>query len=216
MPSWLPVQPGQQILGGADQFDHGGEEFIGGLIGIFAVVGGVLPALRHGAAQVVVRCSHLPHQSLQVVRLHAIVLLKKDERFSETNLLLTQLLNIKTTLPISTVTISWLTNLSTSMLPQETLKEALRKRYTARSCSLSSPHCILHLKVLFVWEHTTMFRNDWREFRDSHDPWPQTHPVSLMKTHTHTKTPHTFLQTSRHSDYATKKKKKFPTTSTSN
>lgn len=73
---YLPVKPGQQILGGSDQFDHGGQEFVGGLMGVFAVVGGVLSALRHGAAQVVVRRSHLPHQSLQVVRLHTIVLFK--------------------------------------------------------------------------------------------------------------------------------------------
>lgn len=72
----LPVQPGQQTLGGSDQLNHGGQEFVGGLMGDFVVVGGVLPALRHRAAQVVVRRSHLPHQRLQVVRLHAIVLYK--------------------------------------------------------------------------------------------------------------------------------------------
>lgn len=63
----LPVEPGQQTLGGSDQLDHGGQEFIGGLMGDLAVVGRVLPALRHGAVQAVVRRSHLPHQSLQVV-----------------------------------------------------------------------------------------------------------------------------------------------------
>lgn len=70
----LPVQPGQQILGGCNQLDHSSQEFIGGLMGDLAVVGGVFPALRHGAAQAVVRCSHLPHHGLQVVRLHAVVL----------------------------------------------------------------------------------------------------------------------------------------------
>lgn len=70
----LPVQPGQQTLGCSDQLHHGGQELVGGLMGDLAVVGGVLPALRHGAAQAVVRRSHLPHQSLQVVRLHAVVL----------------------------------------------------------------------------------------------------------------------------------------------
>lgn len=71
-----PVQPGQQDFGGSDQLDHGGQELIGGLMGDFAVVGGVLPTLRHGGAQAVVSRSHLPHQSLQVVGLHAEVLIR--------------------------------------------------------------------------------------------------------------------------------------------
>lgn len=50
-------------------------------MGDFAVVGGVLPALRHGAAQAVVRRPHLPHQSLQVVRLHAVVLSEMRKEF---------------------------------------------------------------------------------------------------------------------------------------
>lgn len=69
-----PVQPGQQTLGGGDQLHHGGQELVGGLMGDLVVVGGVLPALRHGGAQAVVRRSHLGHQTLQVVRLHAVVL----------------------------------------------------------------------------------------------------------------------------------------------
>lgn len=61
-------------------------------MGVLAVVGGVHPALRHGAAQAVVRRSHLPHQGLQVVRLHAVVLLNNDY---------IQQMFIKTTCPIS-------------------------------------------------------------------------------------------------------------------
>lgn len=64
---WPPVQPGQQTLGGGDQLHHGGQELVGGLMGDLVVVGGVLPALRHGGAQAVVRRSHLGHQTLQVV-----------------------------------------------------------------------------------------------------------------------------------------------------
>lgn len=51
-------------------------------MGDLAVVGGVLPALRHGAAQAVVRRSHLPHQRLQVVRLHTVVLSPKKCKLS--------------------------------------------------------------------------------------------------------------------------------------
>lgn len=73
-----PVQPGQQTLGGGDQLHHGGQELVGGLMGDLVVVGGVLPALRHGGAQAVVRRSHLGHQTLQVVRLHAVVLQREN------------------------------------------------------------------------------------------------------------------------------------------
>lgn len=96
----LPVQPGQQTLGGSDQLNHGGEEFVGGLMGDLAVVGGVLPALRHGVAQAVVRRSHLPHQSLQVVRLHTVVLSKKTEKITHVNIIIH---DQKTTFPISPV-----------------------------------------------------------------------------------------------------------------
>lgn len=77
-----PVQLAKQTLGRSDQLNHGGQEFIGGLMGDFVVVGRVLPSLRHCAAQVVVSRSHLPHQSLQVVRLHAVVLPKIQKRQS--------------------------------------------------------------------------------------------------------------------------------------
>ena len=70
----VPVQPAQQTLGSCDQLHHGGQELIGGLMGAFVVVGGVLPPLQHRTAQVVVCHPHLPHQGLQVVRLHAVVL----------------------------------------------------------------------------------------------------------------------------------------------
>lgn len=43
-------------------------------MGNLVMVGRVLPALRNGAAQVVMRCPHLPHNSLQVVGLNAVVL----------------------------------------------------------------------------------------------------------------------------------------------
>lgn len=73
----LPVQPGQQILGSCNELDNGAQELVGGLMGNLVVVGGILPALRHGGAQAVVRCSHIPHDGLQVVGLHAVVLWKR-------------------------------------------------------------------------------------------------------------------------------------------
>lgn len=57
-------------------------------MGNLVVVGGILPALGNGGAQVVVRCSHLPHDSLQVVGLHTVVLGKR-------------VMSSKTTFPIS-------------------------------------------------------------------------------------------------------------------
>lgn len=60
----LPVQPGQQTLGSCDQLDDGCQESVGGLMGNLVMVSRILPALRNGPAQVMMRCSHLSHNSL--------------------------------------------------------------------------------------------------------------------------------------------------------
>lgn len=43
-------------------------------MGNLVVVSWILPALRNSAAQVVMRCPHLFHNSLQVVGLHTVIL----------------------------------------------------------------------------------------------------------------------------------------------
>lgn len=81
----VPVEPAQQTLGGSDQLHHCGQKLIGGLMGDLAVVDGVLPALRHCAIQVVMSCSHLPHQSLQVIWLHAVILQNIQKDYFKSN-----------------------------------------------------------------------------------------------------------------------------------
>lgn len=70
-----PVQPGQQALGSSNELHHGAQEVVGGLAGQALVVGGVLAALRHRSAQAVMRRPHLGYHRLQLVRLHARILL---------------------------------------------------------------------------------------------------------------------------------------------
>ncbi len=123
----LPIQPGQQTLSSTDQLNHGGQELVGGLMGDFGVVSGVLPALRHGAAQVVVRRSHLPHQSLQVVRLHTVVLSKKQTHINYSS----QTIHYQYTGIIKRLKVIWITQ-STQMSFFVVLKLYFWPRMTER------------------------------------------------------------------------------------
>lgn len=70
----LPVKPSQETLGGTDQLHHRGKEVIGRLAWGAAIICRTFPAVRRGHVQTVGGRSHPHNQSLQVVRLHAIVL----------------------------------------------------------------------------------------------------------------------------------------------
>lgn len=74
----LPVQPGQQALGSADELHHRGQEVVGGFARGAAVVRGAGPALGDGLLEITGGCPHPDHQTFQVVRLHTVVLEAPD------------------------------------------------------------------------------------------------------------------------------------------
>lgn len=70
----LPIEPSQQVLGSGDQLYHGGEELVRRFARRPSAVRRAPSPLGCQVVQVVGSRPHLPHQHLQVVRLHPIIL----------------------------------------------------------------------------------------------------------------------------------------------
>jgi len=75
---YIPVQPGQQVLGCTNQIDHGGEEVVGQPAGHPAVVVAAPPPAQDEVLQVLGRGVQLVGQRAQVLRLQAVVLERTD------------------------------------------------------------------------------------------------------------------------------------------